>query len=58
MFHSISAVACRSRSRPALQVLGEFGRLGNVMPTLAETGLALTRIDLTISAFYGEGGAR
>ncbi len=43
---------------PGVQVLGEFGRLGNVLPTLVETGLAFTRIDLTTSAFYGEGGVR
>ena len=43
---------------PAVQVFGEFGRLGNVMPALVETGLAFTRIDLTASAFYGEGGVR
>ena len=43
---------------PAVQVFGEFGRLGNVMPTLVETGLAFTRLDITASAFYGEGGVR
>lgn len=43
---------------PAVQVIGEFGRLGNVMPPFIDTGLAFTRIDLTMSAFYGEGGVR
>ena len=43
---------------PGVQVLGEFGRLGNVMPRLVETGLAFTRVDLKASAFYGEGGVR
>ena len=43
---------------PAVQVFGEFGRLGNVMPPLVETGLAFTRLGLTASAFYGEGGVR
>ena len=43
---------------PAVQLIGEFGRLGNVMPPLIETGLAFTRIDLRASAFYGEGGVR
>ena len=43
---------------PAVQVFGEFGRLGNVMPPLVETGLAFTRLNLTASAFYGEGGVR
>ena len=44
--------------RPAVQVFGEFGRIGNVMPSLVETGLAFTRLDLRASAFYGEGGVR
>jgi hypothetical protein len=43
---------------PAVQVFGEFGRIGNVMPSLLETGLAFTRLDVTASAFYGEGGVR
>ena len=43
---------------PAIQVFGEFGRLASVMPPLVETGLAFTRMDLTASAFYGEGGVR
>jgi hypothetical protein len=43
---------------PGVQVLGEFGKLGNVMPKLVETGLAFTPIGLTASAFYGEGGVR
>jgi hypothetical protein len=43
---------------PAVQLFGEFGRLGNVMPPLVDTGLAFTRLDLTASAFYGEGGVR
>lgn len=43
---------------PGVQVFGEFGRLGNVMPNVIETGLAFTRLDVTASAFYGEGGVR
>ena len=43
---------------PAIQVFGEFGRLGNVMPPLLDSGLAFTRLGLTASAFYGEGGVR
>jgi opacity protein-like surface antigen len=43
---------------PGVQVFGEFGRLGNVMPGIIETGLAFTRLDVTASAFYGEGGVR
>jgi hypothetical protein len=41
-----------------VQVFGEFGRIGNVMPAFVETGLAFSRIDVTASAFYGEGGVR
>jgi len=43
---------------PAVQLFGEFGRLGNVMPLLVDTGLAFTRLNVTASAFYGEGGVR
>lgn len=43
---------------PAVQIFGEFGRVGNVMPSFVETGLAFTSIDLRASAFYGEGGVR
>jgi hypothetical protein len=43
---------------PAVQVFGEFGRIGNVIPSLLATGLAFTRLDVTASAFYGEGGVR
>jgi len=43
---------------PGVQVMGEFGRLGNVMPEFIDAGLAFTRVDLRVSAFYGEGGVR
>ena len=36
--------------------MGEFGRLGNVMPDLIATGLGFTGLNLKASAFYGEGG--
>ena len=36
---------------PAVQLFGEFGRLGNVMPPLVDTGLAFTRLELTASRF-------
>ena len=41
-----------------VQVFGEFGRIGNVTPAFVDTGLAFSRIDVTASAFYGEGGVR
>ena len=40
-----------------LQVFGEFGRRGNIMPPLLKTGLALPPRPHS-SAFYGEGGVR
>ena len=43
---------------PGVQLMGEFGRLGNVLPELVNVGLAFTRVDLRASAFYGEGGVR
>jgi hypothetical protein len=43
---------------PGVQLMGEFGRLGNVMPDFIDAGLAFTNLDLRLSAFYGEGGVR
>ena len=43
---------------PGVQVMGEFGRLSNVMPDLVDIGLAFLPIDVRASAFYGEGGVR
>lgn len=43
---------------PGVQVLGEFGRLGNVLPGIVALPLSFSRLDLTVSAFYGEGGVR
>lgn len=43
---------------PGVQVVGEAGRLGNVLPTLADTIFTTARTDLRASAFYGEGGVR
>ncbi len=43
---------------PGVQLMGEFGRLGNVMPDLIATGLGFTGLNLKASAFYGEGGVR
>jgi hypothetical protein len=43
---------------PGVQLMGEFGRLGNVMPDIIDAGLAFTNLDLRLSAFYGEGGVR
>jgi len=43
---------------PGVHVMGEFGRLSNVMPDLIATGLGFTGNNLKASAFYGEGGVR
>ena len=43
---------------PNIQVVGEFGRIGNMLPSLASGVLAFTPYDVSVSAFYGEGGLR
>ena len=43
---------------PNIQVIGEFGRIGNMLPSLASGILAFTPYDVSVSAFYGEGGLR
>lgn len=41
-----------------VQIIGEVGRLGDVMPSLVGTLLDLTTLDVRLSAFYGEAGVR
>ena len=43
---------------PGLHALGEFGRLGNVLPDLVAVPLSFSPVDVRVSAFYGEGGLR
>jgi len=43
---------------PGFEAVGEVGRIGNVLPALADTTLAFSRVDLRASATYGEGGMR
>jgi len=43
---------------PNIQVIGEFGRMGNMLPSLTSGLLAFTPYDVSVSAFYGEGGVR
>ena len=43
---------------PNIQVVGEFGRIGNMLPSLASGILTFTPYDVSVSAFYGEGGLR
>ena len=43
---------------PELQIVGEAGRIGNVLPSRAGTVFSLGQTGLRASAFYGEGGVR
>ncbi len=41
-----------------LQIVGEGGRMTDVMPSLVGTLVDFTPVDLRVSAWYGEGGLR
>ena len=41
-----------------VEIIGEFGRITNVTPSLMGTLVDLTPFDLRVSAWYGEGGVR
>ena len=41
-----------------LQIIGEAGRMTNVMPSLFDAVLDFTPLDVGVSAWYGEGGIR
>src|SRR5262245_15087036 len=43
---------------PNIQVVGEGGRIGNVLPTMANEVFSATQLDLRASALYGAGGVR
>ena len=43
---------------PSVQVVSEFGRLGNMLPPFADVLSSLTPLDVRASALYGEGGVR
>ena len=43
---------------PQMQIVGEVGRIGNVLPTLSNTIFSVTDSGVRASAFYGEGGIR
>jgi opacity protein-like surface antigen len=43
---------------PNIEIIGEAGRLSNVLPNTAETLLAFSPIPFRLSAWYGEGGLR
>jgi hypothetical protein len=43
---------------PAVQIIGEAGRLDNVLPVLSNAAFNAADLDLRLSALYGEGGVR
>jgi len=43
---------------PYIQVVGEFGHIGNMLPSLTSGLLLLSPYDVRVSAYYGEGGVR
>ena len=43
---------------PGIDIVGEAGRLGNVLPTMSSAALSAAQTDLRASALYGEAGAR
>jgi opacity protein-like surface antigen len=43
---------------PNIQLLGEVGRLGNVLPSTTQTLFDLSPVGFSVSAFYAEGGVR
>ena len=43
---------------PGVQIIGEAGRLDNVLPTLSNAAFSAANVGLRVSALYGEGGVR
>jgi len=43
---------------PNIQVVGEAGRIGNVLPSMSQTLIGLSAVDFNLSAWYGQGGVR
>lgn len=43
---------------PGIEAVGEVGRVGNVLPTVADTVYSVSQSGIGVSAFYGEGGIR
>ena len=43
---------------PRVQIVGEAGRLGNVLPALSSAAFGVARTGIRASAWYGEAGAR
>ena len=43
---------------PGIDIIGEAGRLGNVLPTMSSAAFSAAQTGLRASALYGEAGAR
>jgi hypothetical protein len=43
---------------PNVQLIGEAGRLGNVLPSTTQMLMDLSPVGMSVSAFYAEGGVR
>src|SRR5689334_18031272 len=43
---------------PNIQLLGEFGRIGDVLPSRTQTVIGFSPVDVSVSALYGSGGVR
>jgi opacity protein-like surface antigen len=43
---------------PNVQLVGEVGRLGNVLPSMTQTLISISPVDFNVSAWYGQGGVR
>jgi opacity protein-like surface antigen len=43
---------------PNIQLVGEVGRLGNVLPSMTQTLFGVSPVDFNVSAWYGQGGVR
>jgi hypothetical protein len=43
---------------PNIQVVGEAGRVGNMLPSMTQTLIGLGPVDFSLSAWYGQGGVR
>jgi opacity protein-like surface antigen len=43
---------------PNIQLLGEVGRLGDILPSTTQTLFDLSPVSLDVSAFYAQGGVR
>jgi hypothetical protein len=50
--------AIAGRLTPNIQLVGEAGRIGNVLPSTTQTLVGLTGVGFGVSAWYGDAGVR